>query len=61
MEKTIKDIKESTECLKKAILQAIRDFEIANPDIEITVITKRACPVRDDDPSHTVNVITFIK
>lgn len=58
---TIKELKEKREELKKAILQLIKNFEDNNPEIEITVITKRACPVDDNDPSHTVDVITFIK
>lgn len=58
---TIKELKEKREELKKSILQLIKNFEDNNPEIEITVSTKRAYSVEDDEPSHTVDVITFIK
>ena len=41
MEKTIKDVKERAENVKKAIFQAIRDFEVANTEVEINVSVKR--------------------
>ena len=34
MEKTIREIKERSENVKKAILQAIKDFEVADPEVE---------------------------
>ena len=37
MEKTIKEIKENAENLKKSILAVINDFEVANPEVEINV------------------------
>ena len=58
---TINELKEKREDLKKSILQLIKDFEDNNPEIEITVSTKRAYSVDDSEPSHTVDVITFIK
>lgn len=58
---TIKELKEKREDLKKSILQLIKDFEDNNPEIEITVTTKRAYSVDDSEHSHTVDVITFIK
>lgn len=58
---TIKELKEKREELKKSILQLIKDFEVNNPEIEITVNTKRAYSVENGEPSHTVDVITFIK
>ena len=61
MNKTIDNVKESRECLKKAILQSIRDFEVANPDIEISVDIKRAYSAKEGEDSHTVNVTTYIK
>lgn len=58
---TIKELKEKREELKKSILRLIKDFEDNNPEIEITVSTKRAYSVEENAPSHTVDVITFIK
>lgn len=58
---TIKELKEKREELKKSILQLIKNFEDNNPEIEITVSTKRAYSVEDGEPSHIVDVITFIK
>jgi len=58
---TIKELKEKREELKKSILQLIKNFEDNNPEIEITVSTKRAYSVEDGEPSHTVDVIIFIK
>lgn len=58
---TIKELKEKREELKKSILQLIKNFEDNNPEIEINVSIKRAYSVNDGEPSHTVDVITFIK
>ena len=41
MEQTIKEVKEYAENVKRAILQAIKDFEVANPEVEINVSVKR--------------------
>ena len=40
MEKTIKEVKEYAENVKKAILQAIKNFEVANPEVEIDELDK---------------------
>lgn len=58
---TIKELKEKREELKKSILQLIKNFEDNNPEIDITVSTKRTYSVEDGEPSHTVDMITFIK
>ena len=61
MEKTIKEIKERSENVKKAILQAIKDFEVANPEVEINVIVKRNYYAKDEEDTHDVNCTITIK
>ena len=60
MEKTIKEIKERSENVKKAILQAIKDFEVANPEVDVRVIVGRSYS-GDDTKSHRVDVDLTIK
>nr|DAJ58162.1 MAG TPA: hypothetical protein [Crassvirales sp.] len=60
MEKTIKDIKERAENLKKNILQAINDFEIANPEVNVNVTICRNYSA-DDTQSHKADIILTIK
>lgn len=61
MEKTINEIKERSENVKKAILQAIKDFEVANPEVEINVTIKRNYYAKDEEPTHDVDCIITIK
>ena len=61
MEKTIKEIKERSENVKKAILQAINDFEVANPEVEINVTVKRNYYAKDEEATHDVNCTITIK
>ena len=61
MEKTIKDIKERAENVKKAILQSIKDFEIANPEVEINVSVKRNYYAENNEATHDVNTTITIK
>lgn len=63
MEKTIKEIKERAENLKKNILQAISDFEIANPEVDVRVTVGRSYSTIDDDDkvTHRVDVDLSIK
>ena len=61
MEKTIKEIKERAENVKKAILQAIKDFEVANPEVEINVSVKRNYYAKDEEPTHNVDCSITIK
>ena len=61
MEKTIKDVKERAENVKKDILQAIKDFEIANPDVSINVDVTRNYCAKDNEPTHNVNCSITIK
>lgn len=61
MEKTIKATKEAGENLKSSILSAIKDFEIANPDVNINVEVKRNYCAKDDEPTHNVNCSIIIK
>lgn len=61
MEKTIKVTKEAGENLKSSILSAIKDFEIANPDVNINVEVKRNYYAEDDEPTHNVNCSITIK
>ena len=51
MEKTIKEVKERAETLKKSILAVINDFEVANPEVELRVNVTR-------DYSHELNKFT---
>lgn len=62
MEKTIKEVKERAENLKKSILQAINDFEIANPEVDVRVtVGRNYSTVEDDTKSHRVDVDLTIK
>ena len=60
MEKTIKEIKERTENLKKNILQAISDFEKNNPEVEVRVNVARNYSA-DDTQSHKADIFLTIK
>ena len=60
MEKTIKEVKERTENLKKNILQLISDFEVANPEVDIRVTISRNYSA-DDTQSHKADVVLTIK
>ena len=62
MEKTIKDIKERAENLKKSILQAINDFEASNPEVNVRVNVGRNYSIdKDNKVTHIVNVDLTIK
>ena len=61
MEKTIKEVKESAETLKKSILAVINDFEVANPEVEINVSVKRNYYAKDEEAAHDVNCTITIK
>lgn len=61
MEKTIKEIKERAENLKKSILAVINDFEVANPEVEINVSVKRNYYAKDEEATHDVNCTITIK
>ena len=61
MEKTIKEIKENAENLKKSILAVINDFEVANPEVEINVSIKRNYYAKDEESTHDVNCTITIK
>lgn len=62
MEKTIKDIKERAENLKKSILQAINDFEVSNPEVNVRVnVGRNYSMVGDDKATHIVDVDLTIK
>lgn len=60
MEKTIKEIKERAENLKKNILQAISDFEKNNPEVEVRVNVSRNYSA-DDTQSHKADITLTIK
>ena len=61
MEKTIKEIKENAENLKKSILAVINDFEVANPEVEINVSVKRNYYAENEEATHDVNYTITIK
>ena len=61
MEKTIKEVKERAETLKKSILAVINDFEVANPEVEINVTVKRNYYAKDEEATHDVNCSITIK
>lgn len=61
MEKTIKFTKEAGENLKSSILSAIKDFEIANPDVNVNVEVKRNYYAKDGEPTHNVTCFITIK
>lgn len=60
MEKTIKEIKERAETLKKSILAVINDFEKNNPEVEIRVNVARNYSA-DDTQSHKADIFLTIK
>lgn len=60
MEKTIKEVKERAETLKKSILAVINDFEVANPEVNINVTVCRNYSA-DDTQSHKADIILTIK
>ena len=60
MEKTIKEIKERAENLKKNILQAISDFEKNNPEVEVRVNVARNYSA-DDTQYHKADIFLIIK
>ena len=60
MEKTIKEVKERAENLKKNILQLISDFEVANPEVDVRVTVGRNYSA-DDIQSHKADVVLTIK
>ena len=60
MEKTIKEIKERAENLKKNILQVISDFEKNNPEVEVRVNVSRNYSA-DDTQSHKADIFLTIK
>ena len=61
MEKTIKEVKERAETLKKSILAVINNFEVANPEVEINVSVKRNYYAKDEEATHDVNCTITIK
>ena len=61
MEKTIKEVKERAENLKKSVLAVINDFEVANPEVEINVTVKRNYYAKDEEATHDVNCTITIK
>ena len=61
MEKTIKEVKERAENLKKSILAVINDFEVANSEVEINVSVKRNYYAKDEEATHDVNCTITIK
>ena len=62
MEKTIKEVKERAENLKKNILQLISDFEVANPEVEVRVtVGRNYSTVEDDKITHRADVDLTIK
>lgn len=61
MEKTIKEVKERAENLKKAILQAINDFEVANTEVVIEVSVKRNYYAKNEEATHDVDCTITIK
>ena len=60
MEKTIKVTKEAGENLKASILAAIKDFEIANPEVDVRVTIGRNYSA-DDTQSHKADIALTIK
>lgn len=58
--KTIKEVKERGENLKKNILQLISDFEVVNPEVELRVTVGRNYS-SDNASSHNVDINLTIK
>ncbi len=61
MEKTIKEVKERAENLKKSILAVINDFEVANPEVELRVTVGRNYSSELNKASHNVDINISIK
>lgn len=61
MEKTIKEIKERAENLKKSILAVINDFEVANPEVELRVNVTRDYSSELNKFIHNVDINLSIK
>jgi hypothetical protein len=61
MEKTIKEVKERAENLKKSILAVINDFEVANPEIEVRVSVSRNYCSELNKATHNVDINLSIK
>ena len=61
MEKTIKEVKERAENLKKSILTVINDFEVANPEIEVRVSVSRNYSSELNKATHNVDINLSIK
>ena len=62
MEKTIKEVKERVENLKKSILTVINDFEVANPEVEVRVtVGRNYSTVEDGKITHRADVDLTIK
>lgn len=63
MEKTIKDIKERAENLKKNILKLIDDFEVSNHDVDVRCTVARSYSTIGDDNKviHKVDIFLIIK
>ena len=61
MEKTIKEVKERAEILKKSILQAISDFEKNNPEVEVRVNVTRDYSSELNKFTHNVDINLSIK
>ena len=61
MEKTIKEVKERAENLKKSILAVINDFEVANPEVELRVNVTRDYSSELNKFIHTVDINLSIK
>ena len=61
MEKTIKEIKERAENLKKSILAVINDFEVSNPEVEIRVNVTRDYSSELNKFTHNVDISLSIK
>lgn len=61
MEKTIKEVKERAENLKKSILAVINDFEVANPEVELRVTVGRNYSSELNKASHNVDINMSIK
>ena len=61
MEKTIKEIKENAENLKKNILQTISDFEKNNPEVEVRVNVTRDYSSELNKFTHNIDINLSIK
>ena len=61
MEKTIKEVKERAEILKKSILAVINDFEVANPEVELRVNVTRDYSSELNKFTHNVDINLSIK